>query len=205
MFYFFYKIIIFVVNKEKDNIRSAYCKFSQLGDSQTTLLTPFSCYENTLVDQSKRTYYPKNFIILITYSVCKMLYQGIFSPPTIKFKYPRGILYHISSFPRLIYFYRVLPDGFVDGLDVSVIREVGDWVWGPSVSVDDIESFFVNKLFGIVENRFLHSHKSSQQKKRKLKRVVIAKRWGIFKIWLSNTFWTTTSRSRRVNFTNFPG
>ena len=41
MFYFFYKIIIFIVNKEKDDIRSAYCKFSQLGDGQTTLPTPF--------------------------------------------------------------------------------------------------------------------------------------------------------------------
>ena len=39
MFYFFYKIIIFSVNKEKDDIQSAYCKFSQLGDSQSTLLT----------------------------------------------------------------------------------------------------------------------------------------------------------------------
>ena len=43
MFYFFYKIIIFIVNK-KDDIRSASCKFSQLGDSQTTLFTPFSCF-----------------------------------------------------------------------------------------------------------------------------------------------------------------
>ena len=33
MFYFFYKIIIFIVNKEKDDIWSAYCKFSQLEDS----------------------------------------------------------------------------------------------------------------------------------------------------------------------------
>ena len=32
MFYFFYKIIIFRLNKEKDDIQSAYCKFSQLGD-----------------------------------------------------------------------------------------------------------------------------------------------------------------------------
>ena len=38
MFYFFYKVIIFF-HKEKDDIRSAlYCKFSQIGDSQTTLL-----------------------------------------------------------------------------------------------------------------------------------------------------------------------
>ena len=45
MFYFFYKIIIFIANKEKDDIQSTYCKFSQLGDScQTTLLTPFLCF-----------------------------------------------------------------------------------------------------------------------------------------------------------------
>ena len=44
MFYFFHKIIIFMVNKEKDDIRSAYCEFSQLWDSQTTLLTSFSCF-----------------------------------------------------------------------------------------------------------------------------------------------------------------
>ena len=39
IFYFFYKIIIFSLNKEKDDIRSAYRKFLELGDSQTTLLT----------------------------------------------------------------------------------------------------------------------------------------------------------------------
>ena len=44
MFYFFYKIIIFIVNKEKDDIRSAYGKFSELGDSHITLLTSFSCF-----------------------------------------------------------------------------------------------------------------------------------------------------------------
>ena len=44
MFCSFYKIIIFIVNKEKDDIRSAYCKLSQLGDSQTTWLTSFSCF-----------------------------------------------------------------------------------------------------------------------------------------------------------------
>ena len=33
VFYFFYKIIICIVNKEKDSIQSAYCKLSQLGDS----------------------------------------------------------------------------------------------------------------------------------------------------------------------------
>ena len=43
MFYFLYEIIIFI-NKEKHDIRSAYCKFLQLGDSQTTLLTSFSCF-----------------------------------------------------------------------------------------------------------------------------------------------------------------
>ena len=43
MFYFFSEIIIFIVNKEKDDVQSVYCKFSQLGDSQTTLLTTFSC------------------------------------------------------------------------------------------------------------------------------------------------------------------
>ena len=35
MFYFFYIIIIFSVNKEKDDIQSAHCKFLQLVDSQT--------------------------------------------------------------------------------------------------------------------------------------------------------------------------
>ena len=44
VFYFFYKIIIFTLNKEKDGLRSTYCKLSQLGDSQTTLLTSFSCF-----------------------------------------------------------------------------------------------------------------------------------------------------------------
>ena len=44
MFYFFYTIIAFIVHKEKNDIRSAYSKFSQLGDSQTKLLTPFSCF-----------------------------------------------------------------------------------------------------------------------------------------------------------------
>ena len=61
MFYFFYKIIIFSVNKEKDDIPSAYSKFLQFGDSQTTLLTSFSCFI-ALVDQSKPTYYPNYFI-----------------------------------------------------------------------------------------------------------------------------------------------
>ena len=44
MFYFFYKIINFSLNKEKDDIQSAFCKFSKLGDSQTTLLASFSCF-----------------------------------------------------------------------------------------------------------------------------------------------------------------
>ena len=33
-FYFFYKIIIFNLFKEKDDIWSTYCKFPKLGDSQ---------------------------------------------------------------------------------------------------------------------------------------------------------------------------
>ena len=52
MFYFFYKIVIFTVNKEKDDNQRAYCKFSQLRDRQTTLLMPFRaslCYEHTLL------------------------------------------------------------------------------------------------------------------------------------------------------------
>ena len=65
MFYFFYKTIVFSVYKEKDDIRSAYCKFSQIGESQTTLQRPFRAsqrHEITLVDQSKPTYYPNYFI-----------------------------------------------------------------------------------------------------------------------------------------------
>ena len=31
MFNFFYKVIISSLNKEKDDVQSAYCKFSQLG------------------------------------------------------------------------------------------------------------------------------------------------------------------------------
>ena len=33
-----YKIIIFSVNNEKDSMQSSYCKFSQLGGSQTTFI-----------------------------------------------------------------------------------------------------------------------------------------------------------------------
>ena len=36
MFYFFYKIIILIINEEKDGLQSSYCKFSQLWDRQTT-------------------------------------------------------------------------------------------------------------------------------------------------------------------------
>ena len=68
MFYFVYKIIIFSVNKEKDDIRSAYCKFSQLGDSQTTLFMSFSCYialwKHTCW-QIKTMYYSNFFIITV--------------------------------------------------------------------------------------------------------------------------------------------
>ena len=66
MFYFFYKIIIFSLNKEKDDIQSAYCKFSQLGDSQPHCSRYFRASkrdENTFVDQSKCTYYTNYFII----------------------------------------------------------------------------------------------------------------------------------------------
>ena len=65
MFYFFYKIIMFIVNKEKDDIQSVYGKFSELGDSHTPLLTSFSCFialwKHTC-RQSKCTYYPNYFI-----------------------------------------------------------------------------------------------------------------------------------------------
>ena len=64
MFCAFYKIIIFIVNKEKDDIRSAYCKFLQLGDKPhcSQYFHASERYENTLVDQSKCTYYPNYFI-----------------------------------------------------------------------------------------------------------------------------------------------
>ena len=38
MFYFFYKIIIFSLNKEKDDIQSSYCKFSQLWDRSNLIV-----------------------------------------------------------------------------------------------------------------------------------------------------------------------
>ena len=53
MFYFFYKILIFRLNKEKDDMRSAYVYSNffhetvtshNLEIAPTTLLTPFSCF-----------------------------------------------------------------------------------------------------------------------------------------------------------------
>ena len=88
MFYFFYKIIILIVNKEKDDIRSAYCKFSQLRDSQTTLLTPFRAslhYENSLVDQSKCMYYPNYFITHVIHPLDRFPYGSVSS----FFKHPQ--------------------------------------------------------------------------------------------------------------------
>ena len=51
IFYFFYKIIIFIVNKEKDYMRSVYCKFPQLGD-RSLLSCWYSgyCTENSIME-----------------------------------------------------------------------------------------------------------------------------------------------------------
>ena len=71
MFYFFYKINIFRLNIEKDDIRCAYAYFNFIHETVNShnlekepaiLLTSFSCFIS-LVDQSKRTYYPNYFII----------------------------------------------------------------------------------------------------------------------------------------------
>ena len=40
----YWQMIDIVVVYLRNGLRSAYCKFSQLWDSQTTLLTPFSCF-----------------------------------------------------------------------------------------------------------------------------------------------------------------
>ena len=61
MFYSFYKIIIFSLNKEKDDTRSAYCKFSKLGDSQPHCSGNFGAswrYGTHLLTNPKPTYYP---------------------------------------------------------------------------------------------------------------------------------------------------
>ena len=79
MFYFFYKIIIFIVNKEKDDIQSVYCTFSQLGDSQTTLLTPFSCF----IALWKHTCKPIKMYVL-----SKVFYKLVY---TIVFSSPQGL------------------------------------------------------------------------------------------------------------------
>ena len=56
-----------------------YCKLSQLGDSQTTLLMPFSCFmkKSTMksylhADQSKCTYYPNYFVTIIKKNYVKV-------------------------------------------------------------------------------------------------------------------------------------
>ena len=75
MFYFFYKTIIFSLNKDKDDIRSAYCKFSQL-NSETSM-------KHTLVDQSKSTCYPNYFInnsdlTILAYPYCTLMKDLVF-------------------------------------------------------------------------------------------------------------------------------
>ena len=55
-----YKIIIFSINKENDDIGSAYCKFSQLGDIQTIFshfisVLPSAIKTHLLTNQIPRT------------------------------------------------------------------------------------------------------------------------------------------------------
>ena len=81
MFYFFYKTIIFIANKEKDNIQSAYCKFSQLETVKPHCSRDFHAskhYENTLVDQSKRMYYPNYFINIVAAALSGPAYEKMF-------------------------------------------------------------------------------------------------------------------------------
>ena len=80
MFYFFYKII-FIVNKEKDDIRSVYCIFSQLGDRKTKLLTPLSCF----ITLWKHTCRP-----IKTHVLSKLFYKK-------KYFFPRGDKLHMSK------------------------------------------------------------------------------------------------------------
>ena len=69
MFYFFYKIIIFRHNKGKDYIQSEYVYLNFFHETVTshnleteaTIFVPHSAMK-TLVDQSKRAYYPNYFI-----------------------------------------------------------------------------------------------------------------------------------------------
>ena len=92
--YFFYKIIIFIANKKKDDIQSAYCKFSQLGDSQTTLLTSFSCF----IALWKHTCRP-----IKTHVLSKLFYNrrygnfNIINCAFLKLNYYRGINNDVMS------------------------------------------------------------------------------------------------------------
>ena len=66
MFCLFYKIIIFDLDKEKDDIRSAYCKFPQLGATVNhiahVIFVLHGAMKTHFVDQSKPVYYPNYFI-----------------------------------------------------------------------------------------------------------------------------------------------
>ena len=67
MFYFFYKIIIFRLNKEKDDIRSAYVYFNFFHKTvcsrkqPTVMLTSFSCF----ITLWKNTCWPIKMHILL--------------------------------------------------------------------------------------------------------------------------------------------
>ena len=81
MFYFFYKIFIFIVNKEKDGLRSKYCKFSQSNHIAHAIFV-FHSAMKTLVDQSKHMYYPNYFIKTLlhkpkisTFMICVLNYN----------------------------------------------------------------------------------------------------------------------------------
>ena len=74
MFYFFYKIVIFRLNKAKDDIRSVYVYFKFFHETVNShnlekanhIAHVISVrYENTFVDQSKSTYYSNDFIIIL--------------------------------------------------------------------------------------------------------------------------------------------
>ena len=71
MFYSFYEIIVFRLNKERDDIRSTYVYLSLVHETvnshnleiePTTLLTSFSCFIALGKHTCRRTYYPNYFI-----------------------------------------------------------------------------------------------------------------------------------------------